>query len=115
MVLVVAAVSLWVLVDARSRVAQQRPVTATLAGLTVERPEVWAVLCLVAVVLFLPLYLVARNVDAWWTVSVWGCDDCGFGCRSLEPVAVVFGPQIWNNRHRDSGCLGDPGAAAAGG
>jgi hypothetical protein len=32
-------------------------------GLSVERPEVWAALCLVVVVVFLPLYLVARAAD----------------------------------------------------
>jgi hypothetical protein len=60
-VVVVATASLWVLQDARSRAGRERPVVATFGGLTVDRPEVWAVLCLVVVVLFLPLYLVARQ------------------------------------------------------
>lgn len=62
-VLGVVALSLWVLGDARTRLAQRRPVVATLGPLTVDRPEAWAALCLLVVVLFLPLYLVARGVD----------------------------------------------------
>ena len=62
-VLIVAALSLWVLQDARSRAARGRPVVATLAGVTIERPEIWAALCLVVVVFFLPAYLVARSAD----------------------------------------------------
>ncbi|GAA2495016.1 hypothetical protein [Terrabacter carboxydivorans] len=62
-VLGVVALSLWVLDDARTRLAQRRPVVVTLGRLTVDRPEVWAALCLLVVVLFLPLYLVARGVD----------------------------------------------------
>lgn len=60
---VVAGASLWVLQDARSRAERGRPVVATLGGVTLDRPEVWAVLCLLVVVLFLPLYLVARSAD----------------------------------------------------
>ena len=62
-VVVLGATSLWVLQDARSRVQLHRPVVATFGGLTVERPEVWAALCLLLVVLFLPLYLVARSAQ----------------------------------------------------
>lgn len=60
-VLAVAALSVWVLQDARSLMTQGRPVVVTIAGATIERPEVWAALCLVVVVFFLPLYLVARG------------------------------------------------------
>ncbi|WP_076264134.1 hypothetical protein [Intrasporangium flavum] len=63
LVLAVVAASLWVLADARSRTQRGRPVVMTAFGLTVERPEVWAALCLVVVVVFLPLYLVARAAD----------------------------------------------------
>ncbi|MFC8501609.1 hypothetical protein ACFUC1_04575 [Pedococcus sp. NPDC057267] len=59
----VTAASLWVLQDARSRARLRRPVVATLGGLTVDRPEVWATLCLLVVVVFLPLYLTARRAD----------------------------------------------------
>jgi hypothetical protein len=58
---VVAATSLWVLGDARSRAEAHRPVVARFGDVTIDKPEVWAVLCLVVVVLFLPLYLAARS------------------------------------------------------
>ena len=63
LLILVGVTSLWVLSDARSRVEAGRPVSATLGSLTVDRPEAWAVLCLFVVVLFLPLYLVARRGD----------------------------------------------------
>ncbi len=63
LLVVVAAVSLWVLVDARSRLAHGRPVVAMLLGLTIEEPETWAVLCLLFSVLFVPMYLVARRAS----------------------------------------------------
>ncbi|GAA1993678.1 hypothetical protein GCM10009817_39940 [Terrabacter lapilli] len=62
-VLVVGAASLWVLQDARSKVERHRPVVATIGDLTTDKPEVWAALCLLAVVLFLPMYLVARSAE----------------------------------------------------
>jgi hypothetical protein len=52
-----------VLSDARSRVKLDRPVVARFGDLTVDRPEVWAALCLLVLVLFLPLYLVARSAE----------------------------------------------------
>ncbi|XGX78635.1 hypothetical protein LQK93_01429 [Terrabacter sp. BE26] len=61
LVLVVAAVSVWVLEDAQAQLERGRPVVATLGELTIDRPNVWAALCLLALVLFLPLYLVARR------------------------------------------------------
>ncbi len=61
--LIVAVAGVWVLRDARSRVKRGRPVTMTVLGVTVDRPEVWAALCLVVVVVFLPLYLAARSAD----------------------------------------------------
>lgn len=57
---VVALVSYWVLLDARERLHQGRPVVAALLGLTIEQPEMWAVLCLFLSVLFIPMYLVSR-------------------------------------------------------
>ena len=62
-VLAVGAVSLWVLEDAQSQMERNRPVVATIGDLTIDRPHVWAALCLLAVVLFLPLYLVARSAN----------------------------------------------------
>lgn len=62
-VVCLGGLSLWVLEDARSRLEQDRPVVVSFGGLTVDRPEVWAALCLLASVLFVPLYLVARGAD----------------------------------------------------
>ena len=61
--LVVAGASLWVLSDARSRTERGRPVVMTVGSVTVDRPEVWAALCLVLAVVFVPLYLAARRAD----------------------------------------------------
>ena len=52
-----------VLEDAQSQMERNRPVVATMGELTIDRPQVWAALCLLAVVLFLPLYLVARSAN----------------------------------------------------
>jgi hypothetical protein len=61
LVVVVALVSYWVLLDARKRLDQGRPVVAVLLGLTIDQPETWAVLCLFLSVLFIPMYLVSRS------------------------------------------------------
>jgi hypothetical protein len=61
LVVVVASVSCWVLIDARKRLHRGRPVVAVLVGFTLEEPETWAVLCLLLSVLFIPMYLVARR------------------------------------------------------
>ena len=61
--LVLATCGAWVLHDARSRGERGRPVSATVGGLTIDRPEVWATLSVLVCVLALPLYLVARRVD----------------------------------------------------
>ena len=60
LVVVIAAVSYWVLVDARKRLNRGRPVVAVLLGFTIDAPQTWAVLCLFFSVLFIPMYLVAR-------------------------------------------------------
>jgi hypothetical protein len=52
--------SLWVLRDAGSRAAERHPVTATVLGVTIDEPFVWAGLCLVLFILAFPLYLAAR-------------------------------------------------------
>lgn len=59
-----AAIGAWVLRDAREHEAGGHPVVARVGGLSIERPEVWAGLCLLVVVLGLPLYLVARGSSA---------------------------------------------------
>ena len=61
LVVAVAVVSAWVLLDARTRLEEGRPVVAVLLGVSIERPETWAVLCLFGSVLFIPMYLVARR------------------------------------------------------
>ena len=63
LVLLVGAVSLWVLQDARARAERRQPVVATVVGFTIDRPETWATLCLFASVFFLPLYVVARSAE----------------------------------------------------
>ena len=63
MVLVVGAASLWVLEDVPDPDRAGSTRRRDLGGLTVDRPEVWAALCLLALVLFLPLYLVARRSE----------------------------------------------------
>ena len=61
LVVVVAGVSCWVLLDARTRLRRGRPVVVVLLGFTIDEPATWAVLCLFLSVLFMPLYLVARS------------------------------------------------------
>jgi hypothetical protein len=63
LIVVLGAVSIWVLADARSRMKLDRPVVATLGAVTIDKPEVWAALCLLVAVFFVPLYIVARSVD----------------------------------------------------
>lgn len=57
----VALASAWVLGDARRREQAGDPVVAVVGPWTLDRPEVWAAACLVASVVALPLYLVARR------------------------------------------------------
>ena len=61
LVTAVAGCSYWVLQDARARTERGRPVAVVLIGLTIEDPQVWAALCLLLSVIFVPLYLVARR------------------------------------------------------
>ena len=61
LVIVVAVASYWVLLDARKRLHEGRPVIAVLLGLTIDQPQTWAVLCLFLSVFFIPMYLVSRN------------------------------------------------------
>ncbi len=61
--LVLASCGLWVLTDARGRSERGQPVSATIGGVTIEQPEVWATLSVVVCIVVLPLYLVARRVD----------------------------------------------------
>lgn len=63
LVVAVAAVSCWVLVDARKRLNRGRPVVAVFLGFTIDGPETWAVLCLFFSVLLVPMYLAARSAS----------------------------------------------------
>lgn len=51
----------WVYLDARSRLAKDRPVSVQMGGLLVEGPRAWLMFCAVLFVFFFPLYLVARR------------------------------------------------------
>ena len=61
--LVVVGLSLWVFSDARARHGTQGEVTVTIGSMHIDRPEVWAACCLVVIVVFFPLYLVARRAS----------------------------------------------------
>jgi hypothetical protein len=60
-VALVGACSFWVLRDAQSRTEGGRTVVAVLWGYTIEDPATWAVLCLMACIIFVPIYLRARG------------------------------------------------------
>ncbi|MGO4691616.1 hypothetical protein [Glaciibacter sp. 2TAF33] len=59
--LVLVAVVVWVLQDARSREREHRPVSVTVAGVMIEQPQVWAALCVLLFAVVFPLYLAARR------------------------------------------------------
>lgn len=60
-VLIVVATSLWVFADARRWAQAGTPVSLRIGSLTIDRPESWALGCLVLWVLFTPIYAVARR------------------------------------------------------
>ncbi|WNM25100.1 hypothetical protein [Demequina capsici] len=60
-VLIVAALVVWVYVDASSRAGTPRQVVARIGTFSIETPLQWLVLCIVLMIGFLPLYLVARR------------------------------------------------------
>ena len=59
--LVVLALDVWVLSDARARADAGRDVVATLGPLTLASPAQWFIACVLLWVFFFPLYLVARR------------------------------------------------------
>jgi hypothetical protein len=59
--LVVVAAVVWVFQDARSHERDHRPVAVTVAGVTIEQPQIWAALCLLLFAIVFPLYLAARR------------------------------------------------------
>ncbi len=58
---VVVCLDLWVLSDARRWARQGSPVVFRLGSLTMGTPEAWAIACLLAFVIFVPIYVVARR------------------------------------------------------
>lgn len=61
---VLAILDAWVYVDARSRVAKNRPVSVQMGGILIEGAPTWLMFCAVLFVFFFPLYLVARRAAA---------------------------------------------------
>lgn len=62
-VVVVVGLAGWVLQDARSHEEGHRPVIATVLGLTIDRSNVWATLCLICFAAAFPLYILARRAS----------------------------------------------------
>ncbi len=61
LLIVVAALDVWVYLDARARQGTSREVSVTIGSLRIDRAELWAALCLVLFVVCFPLYLIARR------------------------------------------------------
>lgn len=63
LVVVAALVTIcaWVYRDARANAAAGTPVYLQIGTLRIDTPEAWAISCAAFFVVFLPLYLVARN------------------------------------------------------
>lgn len=55
------AVCTWVYRDARANAAAGTPVYLQIGSLRIDTPEAWAISCAVFFVVFVPLYLAARN------------------------------------------------------
>lgn len=60
-VLAVVAVDLWVWTDARRWARAGTPVVLRVGSLRIATPESWFLACLVLLIFFLPIYLVARR------------------------------------------------------
>jgi len=56
-----AAIVVWVLYDARSMKRNGHRVTASIGSWRIEEPETWALASLVLRVLFFPMYLTSRR------------------------------------------------------
>jgi len=61
LLLVVLAVDVWILRDARAREVQGRDVVASVGPVTLATPSQWLLGCLLLWVFVVPLYLVARK------------------------------------------------------
>lgn len=59
--LAILTVAMWVYRDAREHRDSGRPVAITIGSLTIDTPEAWLTGCLVFSIVFIPIYLVARQ------------------------------------------------------
>jgi len=61
LLLVILAVDLWIYRDSRAHCDRGRPVVVRIGSITVDTPEAWLTGCLLLSLVFIPLYLVARE------------------------------------------------------
>ena len=61
LLLVILTVDVWVYKDARERRDSGRTVVVTIGSITIDTPEAWLAGCVVVSLMFIPLYLVARE------------------------------------------------------
>jgi hypothetical protein len=59
--LAILTIDVWIYTDARNRRDNHRPVVAALGSLRVDTPEAWLAGCLLLSIVFIPLYLAARD------------------------------------------------------
>jgi hypothetical protein len=59
--LAILTIDLWVYADARKRRDNDRPVVAAIGSLRIDTPEAWLAGCLLLSIVFIPLYLAARD------------------------------------------------------
>lgn len=59
--LAILTIDLWVYNDARARRDNGRPVVAAIGSLRIDNPEAWLAGCLLLSIVFIPLYLAARD------------------------------------------------------
>jgi hypothetical protein len=59
--LAILAIDLWVYSDARQRRDIGRPVVGAIGSLRIDTPEAWLAGCLLLSIVFIPLYVAARN------------------------------------------------------
>lgn len=59
--LAVALIDLWVFTDGRRWVRAGTPVEFRLGSIRIATPEAWGLVCLALIVVFVPVYAVARR------------------------------------------------------
>ena len=62
-VLALLGIAIWVYRDAQAHVTAGAPVTLVVGAFRLDTPEAWAIGCVILFVVFVPLYLTARNRD----------------------------------------------------